>query len=450
MKKKAVFALAIAVFGSASLGAESRKVVPRNVFGAASLKMNAAKTCSVSEVVGVEQLGLENPFPMGIAVDSGGTVSFSDYENESVYAARPDAAGGKANGGEKITPFYVGNFDTAPVSIGIANGAAGYLYMTGLIFDRTPLPGGGYHIKGGYEILKWGASAVGAVVAKGVPILARDVKEFDTTDASVHNIPAAVDLVADKSGDLFVSVCDVRYEAPSHESSSLPLHVPCRILKIDSSGNTSTIVSDGTTSAAGGIVARSIGLDLGGGLALDPDGNLYIAEFFGDRVRKVDTDGVMTTVAGTGVTGYSGDGGPAVDAALSGPSDVAADGYGNVFIADTGNGLIRKIDKNGRISTIAGGGTRAVEDGRLPPLDAILARPMGLALDDDGNLFLTDAEDSAALKRISSVSLCPESRILKQPLRPAETIWRALPGPMKEIQNLYRRSRVPSLSPGTD
>ena len=94
-----------------------------------------------------------------------------------------------------------------------------------------------------------------------------------------------------------------------------------------------------------------------GGVAADANGNIYIAETGGHRVRKVDRSGAITTLAGTGVAGFSGDGGPAAQAQLASPYGVAADILGNVYIADLGNARVRRVGLDGNIMTVAGGGT---------------------------------------------------------------------------------------------
>ena len=129
-------------------------------------------------------------------------------------------------------------------------------------------------------------------------------------------------------------------------------------------------------------------LDFPVGVAVDKAGNLYIADFFSQRIRRVDPTGTITTVAGIGEPGYSGDGGPAVKARLSFPSGVAADNAGNVYITDTGNNRVRRIDTTGTITTIAGTGEGGY-DWEGPAVEAKLAGPRGVALDDAGNLYFT-------------------------------------------------------------
>jgi hypothetical protein len=125
-------------------------------------------------------------------------------------------------------------------------------------------------------------------------------------------------------------------------------------------------------------------------VAFDGQGNAYIVD--SHRIRKVSSGGTITTVAGTGVEGFSGDGGPATSAKLNGPYGVAVDGQGNVYIADTYNGRVRKVDSTGAISTIAGGGTAhspPYGDGG-PATSATLWEPVDVVVDAQGNLYISE------------------------------------------------------------
>ncbi len=125
------------------------------------------------------------------------------------------------------------------------------------------------------------------------------------------------------------------------------------------------------------------------GVALDNNGNLFIADQMNNRIRMVATNGIITTVAGNGVGGYSGDNGAATNAALANPSGVATDNNGNLFIADNGNNRIRKVATNGIITTVAGGGNNGLGDGGVAT-NAKLRGPFGVAIDNNGNLFIAD------------------------------------------------------------
>ena len=129
-------------------------------------------------------------------------------------------------------------------------------------------------------------------------------------------------------------------------------------------------------------------LDFPLGVAVDKAGNVYIAEHFSQRIRRVNATGTISTIAGGGEPGYGGDGGPAVKARLSFPSGVAVDKAGNVYITDTGNNRVRQIDTTGTINTIAGTGEGGYDwDG--PAVEARLADPKGVAVDGSGNLYFT-------------------------------------------------------------
>jgi sugar lactone lactonase YvrE len=126
------------------------------------------------------------------------------------------------------------------------------------------------------------------------------------------------------------------------------------------------------------------------GVALDRRGNLFISDISTHQILRLDKNGRLHVVAGTGEAGFSGDGGPAVKAQLNSPHDLLFDATGNLLIADSGNHRIRRIDRDGVIKTIAGDGKsgRASYNDALPP--SSLNYPQGLALDPPGNLFIAD------------------------------------------------------------
>ncbi len=161
--------------------------------------------------------------------------------------------------------------------------------------------------------------------------------------------------------------------------------------------------------AAGAFVrktpARRAHLQYPTGLAIDASGRLYVAERAADRVRRIDpATGAIETIAGLGVRGYSGDGGPATRAMLNAPTDVAIDAAGNVVISDTGNERIRRVDMGtGLISTLAGNGTEGYSGDLGPAAAATLHGPHGVCVDRAGNLYVADSEGHR-IRRVDAVT----------------------------------------------
>ena len=136
-------------------------------------------------------------------------------------------------------------------------------------------------------------------------------------------------------------------------------------------------------------------------MAVDKEGNVYVADANNDRIRRIDSQGVITTFAGTGEWGYSGDGGPATAARLGRPYGVTVDGAGNVFVADSGNHRIRRIDSQGVITTFAGTGEWGYSGDGGPATEAQLNSPTGVTVDGAGNVFVAEPE-SHRIRRIDS------------------------------------------------
>ena len=190
----------------------------------------------------------------------------------------------------------------------------------------------------------------------------------------------------------------------------MPLHGPSAALP-DGWGNlyiADTLSSRVLAAGPDGTVATAAGNASGGdsgdggpapqaqlrdptGLAFDAAGNLFIADALNNRIRKVARDGVISTVAGNGQEGYSGDGKAATAARLHKPRGIAVDGDGNLYIADTGNHAIRKVTADGTIYTVAGAGSPGMEGDGGPATAALLNEPRGLALDGSGNLYVADS-----------------------------------------------------------
>jgi uncharacterized protein (TIGR03437 family) len=167
-------------------------------------------------------------------------------------------------------------------------------------------------------------------------------------------------------------------------------------LAVDSAGNVfiadtlnnkiRKVASNGTISSFG----SSANLNAPAGVAVDTAGNVYVAEFGGNRVRKISADGgTVTTIAGTGNQGYSGDNSPASSALLNGPQGVAVDGAGNIYIADTRNNRVRKVTGS-TITTVAGNGLAGYDTDGVQATSTQVGNPVAVAVDAAGNLFIAD------------------------------------------------------------
>jgi uncharacterized protein (TIGR03437 family) len=166
-----------------------------------------------------------------------------------------------------------------------------------------------------------------------------------------------------------------------------------RVRKIGAAGIITTVAGNGGFQYGGdGADARSAYLHYPRGIATSPTGDLYIADTLNNRIREVNAQGIISTIVGTGSLSFSGDGGPASAATLSAPYGVARDALGNVFIADTMNTRVRKVDTTGTINTVLGGAN-------------------GVAVDGENDLFTTDVDDVYELTASGSASIAAGDRL---------------------------------------
>ena len=197
------------------------------------------------------------------------------------------------------------------------------------------------------------------------------------------NLPAAV--AVDAAGNVFIA--DLANN---------------RIRRVDATGRITTVAGAGGYGFAGdGGPAVAAWLKNPAGLAVDGAGGLYIADTFNFCVRRITPAGRITTVAGSGVYGYSGDGGAATNARLASPRGLGCDGLGNLYIADTGNNRIRRLGPDGSMTTLAGTGGAGYRGDGAAATNAWLRQPTGLAVDAAGNVFVADTGNS----RIRQVAL---------------------------------------------
>ncbi|MCC7153425.1 MAG: hypothetical protein IT161_02550 [Bryobacterales bacterium] len=185
-------------------------------------------------------------------------------------------------------------------------------------------------------------------------------------------------LVVDSSGNVFIA--DTNND---------------KIRKVVPGGNITTYAGNGiagyTEQATDNKDPKSVQFNKPVSVAFDSAGALLVVDSFNHRIRKITSDGVVSVVAGSGTEGYSGDGGPALSANLANPQAIAWDAVGNLYIADTGNNVIRKVNKDGVITTIAGTGAAGFSGDGGPAAGAMLYTPKGMAFDSAGNLFFADS-----------------------------------------------------------
>ncbi len=204
----------------------------------------------------------------------------------------------------------------------------------------------------------------------------------DNGAATAANIKGPWDIAMDASGNLFVS------DALNH-----------RIRKISTAGIITTVAGTGTAGYSGDGAAASVAqINTPTGIAIDATGNMYIAELYGHRVRKITPAGIISTIAGTGVSGYSGDGAAATAAKMYQPAYVRPDNAGNIIVTDNGNHRIRIINSAGIISTIAGTGLAGNTGDNGAATAATLNYPGGIVYDGAGNLYIADNSNSRVRK----------------------------------------------------
>lgn len=200
-------------------------------------------------------------------------------------------------------------------------------------------------------------------------------------DALTATVGSPSDLARDSSGNMYFSSLNC-------------------VFKLDTRGVIIRIAGTGAGAYSGdGGAAASAKLFGPEGLALDGAGNVYVADTSNNRIRRITPQGIIATVAGTGVAGYSGDGGPAASAQLSNPMGVVFDGAGNLYISESGR--IRKVSTNGIITTFAGTGAAGFSGDNGPAINAQIRTGKGLAADSSGNIYFADISDQR-IRRIAA------------------------------------------------
>jgi len=295
--------------------------------------------------------------PDGVVVDASGNLFIADEYNSRV---RKVATNG-------IITTVAGNGVYGYSGDGGAATNAEFYNPHGIAVDLI----GNLFVADGQVIRKIGTNGIIATVA-GYGSIAGD--SGDGGAATYAQLFAPQDVAVDATGNLFI--------ADTHNY---------RIREVKTNGIINTVAGGGISSLGDGGAATNAELNWPYSVTVDATGNIFIADYGNYRIRKVDTNGIITTVAGNGTSGYSGDGGAATNAELGSPYSVTVDATGNMFIADYSNYRIRKVDTNGIISTVVGYG-----------IGGYLSHPSSVVLDVKNNLFIADQGNSLIRKVVFS------------------------------------------------
>ena len=320
-----------------------------------ALFADAGKPATAAHLVG----------PNNMAVDAQGNVYIAASGLSMVLKVA-------ANTG--VISVFAGNgLSSAGGDGGLATGAS-LGSPTGLAFDSS----------GNLYIVDWASSNVRKVDTNGIiTTVAGDGGQGgfsgDGGPATKALLTNPTGIAVDKSGNLYIA-----------DRGNQRIRMVTA-----SSGTISTIAGSSTIGLSGdGGPAAKATFTLPTGIAIDATGNLYIADENNRAIRRISTSGIITTVAGTGQFGYSGDNGQATKAKLAGPQGVAVDASGNLYIADSGNERIRYVNISGIITTIAGTGAAGFSGDSSAATAATFSNPVGVALDASGNVYVADLDNN--------------------------------------------------------
>jgi trimeric autotransporter adhesin len=321
--------------------------------------------------------------PRDLAVGVDGTVFLSDFSHHQVYqvdsgstlitlAGTGQAGQGSDFGAAFLTPLI------APAGLALLNNGSLLVCDSGNHMVRRIV---------GSRIQPFVAHS-----ASGLPI-------HFSVPTGIAVKPDGSILIADQAAGVVYQI--------DKSGQAVPLHAPAGGIAADDRGNVfvssqglvSQLKQDGSLVLVAGstnthflgeaVDATAARLDHPSAVTMDGAGNTYIADTGNNRIRKVDSHGTITTFAGNGSAGYSGDGGLAIDAQLNHPSALALDANGNLLVADTGNNVIRKVTADGAISTVAGTGNPGVATDAQPAIAAPLNAPAGIVISGH-SVFIAD------------------------------------------------------------
>ena len=379
-----VLASAVALDSSGNLYVASSSRVFR-VDASGQLRVYAGNGRSGSSGDGGPATSAELSYQNGVAVDSAGNLFIADQGNnrirrvDSVTGVISTVAGNGTNG-------FSG--DSGPATSAALSSPAGVAFdSAGNLFIAD---------QGNYRVRRVDAATqVITTVAGGASCGENCYVSGEGGPATSAQLVSPTAVAADSMGNLFIADDPNALEKSDN-----------RVRRVDAATQViTTVAGNGAGGYNGdGVPATEAALNDAIDIAVDSGGNLFIADRDNERVRRVDAaTGVITTVAGNGMYGYSGEGGPATSAGLAGPSGVAIDSAGNLFIADTYSYRVRRVDGATQvITTVVGNGMDCFSGDGGPATDAALCEPWGVTLDSAGNLFIADTGNR--IRRVDGVT----------------------------------------------
>jgi sugar lactone lactonase YvrE len=305
---------------------------------------------------------LNNPY--NVAVDNPGNIYIADYDNNRIRKVSIASGLISTIAGTGVAGY---SGDQGPAI------SAMIKQPRGIVVDGT---GNVYFSdQGNFRIRKIDASGTITTVAG----TGQQGYSGNGGLATLAQIKSSHSLAIDPNGDLVIA------DTWNH----------CIRKVIMSTGNIITIAGTGSAGFSGDNgLATLATLKYPTGIAIDGSGNIYITDQENNRIRKVSaTDSLIYTIGGTGIAGYSGDNGPAIAAELNSPVGLAVDAPGNIYISDSQNNRIRKIDTFGNITSLSGDGTAAYNGDSISCYQAQLNGPTDMTLDQSGNLYFCDAHN---------------------------------------------------------
>jgi uncharacterized protein (TIGR03437 family) len=313
--------------------------------------------------------------PQGIAVDSSFAVYIADTFNNRVRRVASDGTITTVAGNGR--PTFAGDEGPAP--------SASLFFPTDVALDRN----------GALYIADLGNSRIRVVRDGVIATIAGSqtgVFLFDGSHATQVRLSGPTGVAVDAAGAVYFA------EGSIGSGSGLD-RGDYRVWKVTPAGIINVVAGNGVASFGGdGGSARTAQFNMPTGIALDPDGNLFISDTLNQRIRRITPAGRISTLVGNGIAGWGGDFDAAVKAVVNGPEGLGADLAGNVYLADTGNSRIRGFRNTGNIDPIAGNGNSSYFGDGLRAQVASINHPQGVAADSRGSVYIADTLDNAVRK----------------------------------------------------